>query len=170
MAWCLFCAKPLPKPMLAFCWLDFWKPVLGKLESNTIIFIQENWFEIVCKMPAILSQPHVKQVTHNDNASYGSEYRQTPNVSYTKLINLNVSHLVWQTGDAPTTSEWSTTSLPIEMCLILETLQWLLLKGPKLCSFNPWSYLINIHYDAPGKYIFIKLFPLPIWNMTQSHA
>ena len=56
-------------------------------------------------------------------------YYQTSNVSDTNSQNLNVSCLVMQlkllnplkpTGDAPTTSEWSTISLPTKACLTLD--------------------------------------------------
>ena len=67
--------------------------------------------------------------------------RQTSNISRTKSQNLNVSHLVLQlfllnqlkpgvkneyvfgaapTGDAPTTSDWSTMLLPIKLQFIWE--------------------------------------------------
>ena len=77
-------------------------------------------------------------------------YRKISNISGTKSQNLNVSRLGLQlslcnilkpgvkpsedvvgaapTGDAPTTSEWSTIYLPTKVRLILETwryLQWL---------------------------------------------
>ena len=68
-------------------------------------------------------------------------YHQTSYISCTKSQNLNVSHLVVvfaqsiearckvenedvvgaaPTGDAPTTSEWSTSLLPTKVHLILE--------------------------------------------------
>ena len=73
-------------------------------------------------------------------------YRQLSNISRTQSPNINVSRLVLQlslpnplkpgcwvenedvvgaapTGDAPTTSEWSTIVLPTKACLILETLR-----------------------------------------------
>ena len=45
IACCLFSTKPLPKPMLAYCQLDYWEQI-----SVKIIFIQENAFETeVCQ-------------------------------------------------------------------------------------------------------------------------
>ena len=74
---------------------------------------------------------------------YGKKtYRKTSNIRRAKSQNLNVSPLSLQfsshnilkcsvenedvvgaapTGDAPTTSEWSTIPLPTQVCLILET-------------------------------------------------
>ena len=74
------------------------------------------------------------------------KYRQTNDIRHTKSQNLNVSHLVLQlslpnpwkpgvksdnkdvieaapTGDASTTSEWSTILLPTKVWHILEVLQ-----------------------------------------------
>ena len=47
MACRLFSAKPLPKPMLAYCQLDAWKQISVKSNRNYIIFIQKDAFEIV---------------------------------------------------------------------------------------------------------------------------
>ena len=47
IAWRLFGAKPLPEPMLPCCQLDSWKKIQWKSNQNSIIFIQENAFEIV---------------------------------------------------------------------------------------------------------------------------
>ena len=56
MAWHRIGTKPLSEPMLADCQLDIWEP--------NKIFVQENSFEnVVCKMVAILSEPH--HVTHS---------------------------------------------------------------------------------------------------------
>ena len=44
MACRLFGAKPLPEPMLAYCWLDSWEQISNR---DSIIFIQEHAFEIV---------------------------------------------------------------------------------------------------------------------------
>ena len=57
MACCLFGAKPLSTPMLAYCWL-----VGNKFQrhfiQNIIIFIFENWFQnVISKMDSILSWP-----------------------------------------------------------------------------------------------------------------
>ena len=49
--------KPLPKPMLKYCWLEPQKQTSGKC-SQCIIFIQENAYEnVICEMAAILYQP-----------------------------------------------------------------------------------------------------------------
>ena len=47
MACRLLGAKPLLKPMLAYCQLDPWEYISVKCERNSIIFIQVNAFEIV---------------------------------------------------------------------------------------------------------------------------
>ena len=72
------------------------------------------------------------------------KYRQFSNIRRTHFQNINVSRLVVfaqsiearcsvenedvvgaaPTGDAPTTSEWSTISLPTKVRLILETLRY----------------------------------------------
>ena len=70
------------------------------------------------------------------NSIIKQTYREISNISRTKSRNLNISRLVLQlsfpyplkpgvvgaapTGDAPTTSEWSTILLPIQVPLILE--------------------------------------------------
>ena len=46
-------AKPLSKPMMDYCQLDSWE----QISVNSIICIQENAFENVWKMAAILSLP-----------------------------------------------------------------------------------------------------------------
>ena len=76
----------------------------------------------------------------------GFDYRQVSNIRRTKSQHLNVSHTVLRlslenplkpdievenedvvgaapTGDAPTTSEWSTSLLPTKVRLILEVLR-----------------------------------------------
>ena len=47
MACRLIGSKLLPVPMLAYCQWDFWEQISMKFESNSMIFIQENAFEIV---------------------------------------------------------------------------------------------------------------------------
>ena len=54
MACHLFGAKPLSKPMLAYCELNPWNIFQWNLNQDTMIFIEENDFENVCKMAAIL--------------------------------------------------------------------------------------------------------------------
>ena len=43
----LFGTKPLLEPMLDYCWLDSWEQISIKSNRNSIIFTQENAFEIV---------------------------------------------------------------------------------------------------------------------------
>ena len=58
IAYRLFSAKPLSKPMLAYCWFDPWQQTSVKLRLESIFFFQENTFEnIVSKKSAILSRP-----------------------------------------------------------------------------------------------------------------
>ena len=69
-------------------------------------------------------------------------YRQTSSINHTKYLNLKFSHLVLQlslsvvgavqTGDAPTTSEWSAVILLSKVRLILEV--WMYL-GPEITSY-----------------------------------
>ena len=50
MACRLFGDKPLHEPMLAYYQLDSWEHILEKIESESIIFIQENAIEnVVCQ-------------------------------------------------------------------------------------------------------------------------
>ena len=80
-------------------------------------------------------------------------YRKKSNIRRTKSQNLNDSHLVLRlsfpnplkpgededvvgaapTGDAPTTSEWSTILLPTKVRLILEVLRYYLLTSWMQC-------------------------------------
>ena len=76
-----------------------------------------------------------------DSVSWVKHYRKISNIRRTKSEKLSDCRLVLQlplanplkpgvenedvvgaapTGDAPTTSEWSTISLPTQVCLILE--------------------------------------------------
>ena len=56
----LFSTKLLCEPMLEYCHLDLWSILQWKFNRNSYIFIQEPTFEnVVWKMAAILSQPHV---------------------------------------------------------------------------------------------------------------
>ena len=45
MACRLFGAKPFPEPMLVYCQMGSWEQI--SMNRNSIIFIQENAFEIV---------------------------------------------------------------------------------------------------------------------------
>ena len=56
MACRLFSTKPLPEPMLTFSQLDPLEQSSVKFESKHKIFIDQNAFEKVCKMVAILSK------------------------------------------------------------------------------------------------------------------
>ena len=91
--------------------------------------------------------------TGNPGVSYnGAAYRQTSNISHTTSQNLNAPRLGLRlslpksikarcyvknedavreapTGDAPTTSEWSTILLPTNLCLILDVWLYLLWTG-----------------------------------------
>ena len=59
MACCLFGIKPLPEPMLTYCYLHPQEQISVKFETNINIFIKKNPFEhVVCKVLSILSRPH----------------------------------------------------------------------------------------------------------------
>ena len=86
-----------------------------------------------------------------------TSYHQISSIIHTKSKNLNVSHFVQQlsllnplrpgvkslkkedvvraveTGNAPTTSEWSTSLLPTKVHLILEVWQYYLNQRPIYC-------------------------------------
>ena len=64
VASCLFGTKPLPVPILTYCYLDPYK-LHWSLNQNSTIFIQEYVLEnIVCKMAAIVFKPQcVKNFT-----------------------------------------------------------------------------------------------------------
>ena len=98
-------------------------------------------------------------------------YRQISNISHTNSPNLNVSRLalVWTihwsqvlienedvvgtapTGDAPTTSEWSTILLPTKVRLILEILRYYnfsIAEVSCVCSDKSWCPLATVHIDS----------------------
>ena len=63
MSWRLFGAKPLSEPMLVCCQLDPWELIAVDLHKNTIIYIEENYFEkVVCTLTATLSRVLVLDV------------------------------------------------------------------------------------------------------------
>ena len=61
------------------------------------------------------------------------------------------------TGDAPTTSEWSTILLPTKVRLILETLRYML---------GIWKQMIRMHFlwSAPSHYRYLK--QVVNWNIV----
>ena len=63
--------KPLPEPMLTYCELDSWLQIQWKSNRNSIIFIQENAFEIVvCQSGIHFVQGKMTLTEINHNSSY----------------------------------------------------------------------------------------------------
>ena len=57
MAWCLFGAKPLSKPMLGYCQLDPWEQTSVKFYLKYKAFLPPKYiWKYFCKMAAILSR------------------------------------------------------------------------------------------------------------------
>ena len=108
------------------------------------------------------------------------EYCQTCNISHTTYQNLSVSHLAVviaqsiearcsvkndgvvgavQTGNAPTTSEWSTILLSTNVWLILEVWQYILFD---ICQRSPRAWFLGCHtYGQVGHTWFLP------WNTSR---
>ena len=105
------------------------------IAHKSVFYIRDLMVHIVCaasihSILALYVYLYTEQIMH---------YHQISNIRHTKSQNLNVSRLVFaqsiearcqvenedvvgaaSTGDAPTTSEWSTILLPTKVRLILE--------------------------------------------------